>query len=160
MKDTTLLFLVQKDTDGKVIDICLAMKKRGFGASRYNGVGGKLSEGESVEEALVRECNEEICVIPKDFYKVAELSFSFPHNPDWNQLVHTYFCTDWNGDIQETEEMKPEWFSVESIPFDTMWPDDVFWLPKVIEHKKVKASFVFGEKDIILSQNVEIVESF
>ena len=31
LKDTTLLFLVRRDDAGAVTEICLAMKKRGFG---------------------------------------------------------------------------------------------------------------------------------
>ncbi len=46
----TLLFLRKNN------HILLAMKKRGFGADRWNGVGGKLEPGETIEQALVREC--------------------------------------------------------------------------------------------------------
>lgn len=41
LRDTTLLFLVRRDEAGTVSEICLAMKKRGFGIGKYNGVGGK-----------------------------------------------------------------------------------------------------------------------
>ena len=35
------------------------MKKRGFGANRWNGYGGKTNEGESLEDAAIRELEEE-----------------------------------------------------------------------------------------------------
>lgn len=54
----TLLFLIKDD------HVLLAMKKRGFGAGNWNGVGGKIEAGESIEQALVRECQEEIGVTP------------------------------------------------------------------------------------------------
>jgi 8-oxo-dGTP pyrophosphatase MutT (NUDIX family) len=54
MRNTTLLFLVKKQ-DNKITDVLLAMKKRGFGAGRWNGVGGKLGEGETIEQAVIRE---------------------------------------------------------------------------------------------------------
>lgn len=153
MKNTTLLFLVKKE--GEVVtDICLAMKKRGFGAGRYNGVGGKVESGESIEEAVKREAEEEIGVTVGEMEKCAELTFTFPHKEDWNQLVHVYMTDSWTGDIVETEEMKPEWFAVSAIPYTTMWPDDIFWLPKVLEGKSVKAKFSFAEGDIIVSQEV------
>jgi mutator protein MutT len=115
MKNTTLLFLVKKE--GEVVtDICLAMKKRGFGAGRYNGVGGKVESGESIEEAVKREAEEEIGVTVGEMEKCAELAFTFPHKEDWNQLVHVYMTDSWTGDIVETEEMKPEWFAVSAIP--------------------------------------------
>ncbi len=61
MKNTTLLFLVKKDAD-TITEICLAMKKRGFGTGRFNGTGGKLQEGETIEDACMRETKEEIDV--------------------------------------------------------------------------------------------------
>lgn len=156
MRDTTLLFLVKKE--GNIItDICLAMKKRGFGAGRYNGTGGKVEAGESIEDATRREAKEEIGVIVNDMSKCAELAFTFPHKEDWNQLVHVFVSDSWEGSIVETEEMKPEWFKVEDIPYTAMWPDDIFWLPKVITGDFVKAKFSFGEGDVILDQEVTVV---
>jgi 8-oxo-dGTP pyrophosphatase MutT (NUDIX family) len=65
----TLLFLITEDK------ILLAMKKRGFGTGKWNGVGGKIESGESLEAALVRECQEEIGVTPTSWRPVAELDF-------------------------------------------------------------------------------------
>ena len=89
MKNTTHIFLVKKEGD-KIVEICFAMKKRGFGVGRWNAVGGKVMEGESIEEGALREAQEEIGVLAKNLSKVAEHSFTFPHKPDWNQTVHTF----------------------------------------------------------------------
>lgn len=156
MRDTTLLFLVKRENN-VITDVCLAMKKRGFGAGRYNGTGGKVEEGESILDAVKRETKEEIGVIVDVVEKRAELTFMFPHKEEWNQLVHVYIASVWEGDILETEEMKPEWFTVESIPYTTMWPDDIFWLPKVLEGNHVEARFVFAEGDVITEQEVKLV---
>jgi len=161
MRDTTLLFLIRKSADGKVSRVCLAMKKRGFGAGRWNGVGGKCNPGESIEDATVRETFEEIGVKVSDFKKMAELEFLFadPTKSNWNQLVHVFVAENWEGQPTESEEMKPEWFEVKDIPFKEMWPDDPFWLPKVIDGNFVKASFTFGDGDVILKQKVETIKT-
>ena len=158
MKDTTLLFLIKR-IDGQEPKICLAMKKRGFGAGRWNGVGGKLNEGESIEDAVKREANEEIGIVVSGMDKAAELAFTFPAKPEWNQLVHVFIANTWQNEPAESEEMRPEWFAFDAIPFKDMWPDDIFWLPKVIDGNIVKASFTFGEKDAILKQEVSVVQS-
>ncbi len=157
MKNTTLLFLVQKDGE-EVTTICLAMKKRGFGMGRYNGVGGKVEQGESIEDAVLRETQEEIGVQALAITKQGELTFRFPHQEDWDQLVHVYLCESWKGEVTESEEMSPSWFALEDIPYKDMWPDDIFWLPHVLAGQYIKASFSFGEGDVILSQEVHVMQ--
>ena len=116
MKNTTLLFLIKKDSD-KVSDVLLAMKKIGFGVGRYNGVGGKVKEGETIEEAAARETKEEIGVDVdvKNIVKMGEIEFRFEDKVEWNQMVHIYTTEVWNGEPVESEEMKPYWYKVEDI---------------------------------------------
>lgn len=39
------------------------MKKRGFGVGKWNGYGGKLDEGESIERCAIRELEEECSIV-------------------------------------------------------------------------------------------------
>ena len=157
LRDSTLMFLIKKDSE-KITDICLAMKKRGFGMNRWNGSGGKVEPGENINEATIRETREEIGVEIKEMNKIAELLFYFPHNTAWNQKVHVYFSEKWEGEPSESEEMKPQWFSVDNIPYSSMWPDDILWLPKVLNGELIKAGFVFGEGDVINESDVSVVD--
>ncbi len=156
MKPYTLVFLLKRSGSG-VSEVCLAMKKRGFGAGRWNGVGGKVEVGEGVEDAARREAHEEIGVVLEHLEKVAELTFIFPSNQGLNQYVHVYTCQEWKGEPSESEEMRPAWYAVDTIPFAEMWPDDIFWLPQVLDGKRVRGSFTFGEGDVILENVVEVV---
>ena len=159
LRDVTLVFLMEKK-DGEITDICLAMKKRGFGVGRWNGAGGKVEKGETIEEGAAREVTEEIGVIMRGMTKVAELTFHFALKSEWDQLVHVFLSESWDGEPEESEEMSPKWFPISDIPYETMWPDDKFWLPLVIRGDAVKATFRFGEGDVILDQHVEVVERF
>lgn len=158
LRDVTLLFLIKK-LEGKIFEICLAMKKRGFGVNRWNGVGGKVEKGEKIDAGALRETREEIGVEIRQSNKVAELSFFFPHHPTWNQKVHVYFSEMWNGEPSESEEMRPRWFSAQELPFGQMWPDDEFWIPEVLSGKLVKATFVYSEGDVIQNKDVQVVSS-
>ena len=51
---TTLSFLIKEK------QILLAMKKRGFGVSKWNVVGGKQQIGETIRQTALREMKEEI----------------------------------------------------------------------------------------------------
>ena len=156
MRNATLVLLIKKSKQGRV-DICLAMKKRGFGMNRWNGVGGKVKENETIENAAKREAKEEIGVSVKKLDKAAELSFYFPHNPGWNQLVHVYLTENWDDEPAESEEMSPKWFPLSEIPFKNMWPSDMFWLPEVLKGNLVKAVFEFGENDVVQNKEIRIV---
>jgi len=153
-KNCTLLFLIK---DSQVL---LAMKKRGFGANRYNGVGGKIDPGESIEQALVRECQEEIGVTPLAYRKVAEHDFVQPHSDrPWRMYVHVYICDSWHDEPVESEEMTPEWFDIVDIPYAQMWQDDKLWLPQILSGDTVFGEFTFTEDDAMLTHNVQIVEN-
>lgn len=149
MKHTTLLFLL---TDQQIL---LAMKKRGFGVGRWNGVGGKIEEGESIEQAAARECFEEIGVQPTQLQKVAHLTFTFPDGTT-DVLTHVFVTRQWQGEPSETEEMAPQWFAHADIPYGTMWPDDQLWLPHVLEGKKLVASFAFDKNEQMLAEQTDL----
>lgn len=138
------------------------MKKKGFGAGKWNGVGGKFDSkkgDKNIVEAAIRETEEEIGVKVKELEKVAVLNFYFPYNRTWDQGVHVFFVKDWEGEPVETEEMMPKWFKTEEIPFGKMWDDDKFWFPQVLSGKKLKGEFVFKEGEKVFKKNVKIVGS-
>lgn len=148
MKESTLLFLLDEDK------VLLAMKKRGFGAGRWNGVGGKIDEGETVQQATIRECQEEIGVTPLILEKVAHHTFL---QADGSQLiVHAFICTKWQGEPTETEEMAPRWFKQTEIPFDAMWEDDEHWLPLALDGVKLITQFTFDANDHLLDKTMQI----
>ncbi len=141
MKQATLCFLRDEEK------ILLGMKKRGFGEGKWNGFGGKPEEGETLEEAAVRELKEEagIDTSIESLEKFGKLDFKFPHEDGWDMIVHIFLVNEWNGEARETEEMKPEWYHIDEIPYDKMWSDDIHWLPLFLENKKFEGKFVFDK---------------
>ena len=150
MRKILTLCLVVKD--GKIL---LGMKKRGFGAGRWNGFGGKLEPGETIEEGAKREMKEECGVTVESMQLVGIHEFEFTSNCGEILEVHVFRIDAWNGEPVETEEMRPEWFLFADIPYETMWPDDIYWLPLFLAGKGFKTKFLFGEGDQILKQSVE-----
>jgi hypothetical protein len=41
-----------------------------------------------------------------------------------------------------------------------MWPDDIFWVPEVLKGNLLKAKFSFGEGDLIIDKDIQIIEKF
>lgn len=139
MKLKTLVFLLDRNEER----VLLALKKRGFGEGKWNGVGGKVEDGETVLSAALREAHEEIGVriAPNEMRAHGVLSFSFAGMPELTQDVHVFCADRWQGEPTETDEMRPVWYRYAEIPYDAMWIDDQHWLPLVLAGKTVRAAF-------------------
>ena len=136
-------------------EILLGLKKRGFGEGKWNGFGGKVSAGETMEDAAKRELREEAGIEAKELEKAGILDFELKGDPEILQ-VHIFKSPNFSGEPKESEEMKPKWFHIDEIPFKEMWPDDIYWLPMLLSGKKFRGKFIFGESDVILEK--ELVE--
>lgn len=140
-------------------NVLLGMKKKGFGSGRWNGFGGKVETGETIEQAAIREVQEECMVTVNALEKRGILEFSWESKPDEVLQVHIFCVTDFSGTPAETEEMKPQWYKVNEIPFAEMWPDDQYWFPIFLDGKKFAGKFLFGEGDIIVKQELAVVDT-
>lgn len=138
--------------------VLLGMKKRGFGAGRWNGFGGKVEAGEVIEAAAKRETEEECGVIITEMEKVGIHEFEFADKRGEILEVHVFRVDTWQGEPEETEEMRPQWFTIDAVPYDEMWPDDIHWLPVFLAGKKFRTKFLFGEGDTVLENNVQEVD--
>lgn len=147
----TLCIIQQRDK------VLLGMKKRGFGEGRWNGFGGKLNPSETIEEAARREIKEEAGVEVENMEKIGIINFEFNGNPEILE-THIFKSTSFIGEPVEGEEMKPQWFDIKEIPFDSMWSDDKYWLPLLLANKKFKGKFLFGENDIVLEKELIEIE--
>jgi 8-oxo-dGTP diphosphatase len=137
----TLMFVVH---DGEIL---LIEKKRGHGAGKINGPGGKIDTGETPLQCAIRETEEELRISVKDARKVAELWFEMSDYP--SILCHVFLGNDFEGTPTETDEAVPLWVALEDIPYDRMWADDIHWLPLVLGGETLLGKFVFDGEEIL-----------
>lgn len=154
MKVLTLCLLY---TDTHVL---LGKKKRGFGAGRWNGFGGKVEAGETIPDAARREMLEEAGIQIPNIEKFGIIHFEFEGNPEILE-VHIFGAREYLGEPTESEEMAPSWFLRSEIPFEEMWPDDPHWMPLFFDGKKFRGKILFGKGDSILEMRItEVPELF
>ena len=121
--------------------ILLIEKKRGLGAGKVNGPGGRIEAGETDEQAAVRETQEEVGITPTGVEWAGELRFQF--RDGYSLQCTVYRASGWQGELMETEEAKPFWMGTNQIPYERMWADDVKWMPRLLAGEKFRGWFEF-----------------
>ncbi len=137
----TLAFVIKEE------QILLIRKKRGLGAGKINGPGGRLEDNESIQACAVREAQEELGITPLHPQKHGELLFQFVDG--YSIHVHVFRASDLNGTPIETEEAIPIWSPLDRVPYDEMWEDDEIWLPHLIAGKQFHGRFIFDEDNML-----------
>ncbi len=131
----TLLFVIRGES------ILLIRKKRGLGAGKINGPGGRLDSGETPLQCAIREVQEELLITPTDVRSAGELLFQFADG----HSIHGYVFTagGCEGEPQSTHEADPLWTPLDRIPYPEMWADDRIWIPLMLEGRRFTGRFLF-----------------
>jgi 8-oxo-dGTP diphosphatase len=142
----TLCFIVEA---GRIM---LIHKRRGLGAGKINGPGGRLEPGETLVEGAIRETIEETGVRPIDPEIAGEISFQFLDGYSLHCTVFIAHARE--GEPVETPEALPFWCAVGEVPYDGMWEDDRHWLPLLLRRERFDGRFLFdGER--MLSMEID-----
>ncbi len=127
--------------------VLLIRKKRGLGAGKVNGPGGRLDQGESPLQGAIREVQEELCVTPLNVQLRGELAFQFVDG--YALFVHVFSAEGCEGEPQETTEAAPLWTPLDAIPFEQMWADDYLWFPYLLSGQFFRGCFLFDGDELL-----------
>jgi 8-oxo-dGTP diphosphatase len=142
----TLVFVVKDER------MLLIRKKRGLGAGKINGPGGRLEPGEAPLEAAIREAQEELRITPLNLEYAGENQFQFVDG--YSIHVHVYKGDDYEGEPTETDEAIPVWVPLDDIPYGEMWEDDKLWIPLVLDGTRFFGRYLFDD-DVMLDYVLE-----
>ena len=137
----TLLFVIRDE------QILLIHKKRGLGAGKINGPGGRIEPGETPRECAVREIREELRVEPVGVRHSGELSFQFVDGLSIH--VSVFRADDCRGEPQETDEAIPHWASADAVPYERMWEDDLIWIPRLLRDERFRGRALFDDDKML-----------
>lgn len=136
--------------------VLLIEKKRGLGAGKINGPGGRLEPGETPLQAAIRETEEEVGLTPTGTREAGTLFFQFADGHSIHCTVFT--ATGSKGTLVETDEAAPFWEDISRIPYARMWADDEHWFPAMLAGEFFTGFFVF-EGDRMIRHEVRVVRT-
>lgn len=154
------MFSIYNDTHILLGEIIKEGKLKGM----FNGFGGKVEAGESIQKAAERELQEEAGITPLDTKRRGIISFEFeeggnPFEGAPDVEMHVFSATKFEGQPSQSREMNPTWFLHGDVPYDNMWPDDRYWLPLIFQGKNFTGKFLLKDPKTIISHNLKEVES-
>ena len=145
----TLLYVL---CDGQIL---LIRKKRGLGAGKINGPGGRIEAGESAVECAVRETDEEVGIRVRGVEERGHMRFQFVDG--FSMQVDILTADAYEGTPCETDEAAPLWFPIDDIPYGELWATDRHWLPEIVAGKSLVGRALF-DGDEPLDWDIQTVE--
>ena len=110
------------DPDGRVL---IAQRPEGKPmAGLWEFPGGKVEAGETPEQTLIRELEEELGIVVKEAC-LAPLTFASHSYPDFHLLMPLFICRRWDGMVTAREGQRLTWVRPNRLRDYPMPPADV-----------------------------------
>lgn len=150
MKLATLCYI--KDS-GKTLMLHRIKKENDMHEGKWNGLGGKIDEGETPEECVIREVKEESGITIKNPVMKGILTFpAFDDNDEWRVFVFT--ASEYEGTpAKSNREGNLEWVDDDNILGLNLWEGDKYFLKWMNENKFFSAKFNYKNGRLV-SHNV------
>ncbi|MCQ2421178.1 MAG: 8-oxo-dGTP diphosphatase [Clostridia bacterium] len=122
MKNTTLCYL---EKDGQYLMLHRIKKENDENHDKWIGIGGKFEKGESPEDCVLREVQEETGLRLTDYRYCAIVTFVCG---DWTEYMHLFHAAGFEGQIKECDEGVLEWIDKEKLCKLQQWEGDRIFL--------------------------------
>ena len=155
-KLATLCYLY---SDEKILLLHRVKKNNDMHEGKYIGLGGKVEPYESPRECMFREIKEESGIVPLDLTLRSIIYFNEVGNqnvhPALNYLVFVYRATEYQGNIQTSNEGDLVWKSLEEFHHLNLWEGDKIFVPKVIfENNFFEATFNYTPNEKLVNYSI------
>ncbi len=125
MKQTTLCYIQRGDA---VLMLHRVRKQNDVNHHKWIGVGGKLEDGESPEECMLREVQEETGLTLTRWRYRGVITFL---SGDWGETMHLFTATEFTGELADCDEGVLEWIPRARLMELPMWQGDRIFLNRI-----------------------------
>lgn len=131
MKNTTLCYIQQ---NGCYLMLHRVKKQQDPNQGKWIGVGGKFEEGETPEECLLREVQEETGLTLTRYQLRGIVTFV---SDEWGtEYMHLFTADEFSGKLADTcNEGELKWVPIDTIPSLSLWQGDRIFL-KLLQTRK------------------------
>lgn len=129
MRETTLCYI---ERDGMYLMLHRSAKKKDGSVGKWMGVGGKLEPGETPDECMLREVNEETGLTLTKYCKRGVVHF---YSDTWeDEIMHLYSGYEYEGRlIDYCDEGELKFIPVAEVMELNMWEGDRIFLKKIAD---------------------------
>ncbi|MBC8174966.1 MAG: 8-oxo-dGTP diphosphatase [Candidatus Marinimicrobia bacterium] len=139
MKLATLCY-IQKDN--KTLMIHRVKKENDMHMGKWNGLGGKIIPGETPEECVIREVEEESGLKIKNPNLKGFITFpAFDGFEDWYVFVYT--ATDFSRRLKKSDEGILRWINNSELLTLPLWDGDKIFLKWLSNDRLFSAKFIY-----------------
>ncbi len=133
--------------NNKTLMIHRVKKKNDMHQGKWNGLGGKLNDGETPEECVIREVWEESGLeIEKPKLKGILTFPEFSQGKSW--YVFLYEAREFTGSLIESCEGNLEWIKDEEFVNLNLWQGDRYFLKWMDGNKFFSAKFIYKDGEL------------
>ena len=145
MVETVLAYIERND---EYLLLFRNKKKNDINLGKWIGVGGHIENGETPEQALIREIKEETNLDVNSFEKRGIVYF---YNNDFSEVMHLYVVKDYSGEIKECDEGILEFKKKNEMFNLPMWEGDKYFLKLLLEDSPYFELELFYNEDNLVS---------
>ena len=153
MKNTTLCYI---EKDDSYLMLHRVKKKNDMNQDKWLGVGGKLEDGESPEECVLREVKEETGLTLKKYAYRGFITFV---SKQWGtEYMHLFTATEYEGEIATCDEGNLEWVPKSRIQELNLWEGDKVFFRLLAEDAGFFTLKLCYDEDRLISYDIRRYE--
>lgn len=129
MKYSTLCYI--ENDRGEYLMLHRVKKENDCNHDKWIGVGGKFEDGESPEECVLREVQEETGLTLTSWRYRGIVTFV---SDQWEtEYMHLFTATHWTGEVKDCDEGVLEWIHKDALAALPQWEGDKIFLRLIHE---------------------------